>query len=240
MFLTIIIIAIVIGILFFVVSVAFIFFIYNFITKNEDAKKKNLKVLIPSVITWVLLIGVNTVLLINFLNKNKEEIIDKSVRIPAEMAGKGLALTFQSFEQNWDQNRLQQLQNLHIYPSSMNYEIKNKMRIYDIELIFDNNSPIDIKLYLDDLIGNHYLVVCDKEDFVYLLEISDRLMTSVQTEQMTEETVDGVTNRTTQTSTKYADTIIPFGKSKFGLTVTVAEDVDITYARFVNDIIQLK
>jgi adenine-specific DNA-methyltransferase len=68
------------------------------------------------------LIAADTVLTTIFLYNNRKEIADKVVRIPAEMTGKGLALTFQSFEKNWDRNRLLQLQNLHISPSSMNYE----------------------------------------------------------------------------------------------------------------------
>ena len=156
------------------------------------------------------------------------------------MAGKGLALTFQSFEKNWDQNRLLQLQSLSVHPSTMSYEIKDNKRVYEIELILDNQSPTDTKLYLDDLIGNHYLVVCDKDDFVYLLKVSDRLMSWLETEKMTEKTDDGVTNRTTERSIEVGNTKIPFGKSKFGFTTSVPEDVDITHARFVNDVIRLK
>jgi hypothetical protein len=210
-FLIIVIIAVVTGILFITAGVSLGCFIYNGIKKNETAKKKNLKVLIPSAIACIALIAANTVLITMFVYKNRSEIADKAVRIPAEMTGKGLALTFQNFEKNWDKNRLLQLQNLHLSPSSMNYEIKNDMKIYDIELIFDNQSPIDVKLYFNDLIGNHYLVVCDKDDFVYLLETSGRFKT----------------------------TKIPFGKSKFEFTATVPEDVEIKYARFVDEIIPL-
>jgi hypothetical protein len=240
MFLCIVIIAAVIGILFITVLVSLVSFIFNSVKKNEAARKKSFKVLIPSAIAWVLLIAVNTVLIVTFLYNNRKEIADKAVRIPAEMTGKGLALTFQNFEKNWDRNRLSQLQNLHISPSSMNYEIEDSKRVYDIELIFDNESPADVKLYFDDLIGNHYLVVCDKDDFVYLLEVSSKLMTTVETAKTTEETSGGVTATTTRTSTEYANTKIPFGKSKFRFTTTVPENTDIEYARFVNDVIQLK
>jgi hypothetical protein len=236
----IIIIAVVIGILFLILAVSLGVLIYGNVTKNGDTKKKSLRVLIPTVIVWVLLIGVNIVLIVTFVYNNRAEIIDKSVRIPAEMAGKGLALTFQSFEKNWDQNRLLQLENLRVSPSSMDYETKDGRRIYDIELIFDNNSPTEIKLYLDDLIGNHYLLACDKDDFVYTMKISDRPMTSVTTERMTEQRTDDTTERTTTTSTDYANTIIPFGKSRFRFTLTVPEDVEITHARFVQNTIPLK
>ncbi|MDR2662955.1 MAG: hypothetical protein LBC31_08170 [Treponema sp.] len=236
MFLAIVIIAVVIGILFCTVLVSLIVFLYNMAQKNDNAKKKSLKVLIPAAIIWVLLIGVNTILIVNHIYTNREEIIDKSVRIPAEIAGKGLALTFQSFEKNWDQNRLQQLQNLHISFSSMDYELQNDTKIYDIELIFDNASPTEIKLYLDDLIGNHYLVVCDNDDFVYTLPL---VYTRIRSTQTTEQTDEGVSSKTEVASIQYADTIIPFGKSRFRFNVTVPGDVEITQARFVDTVIPL-
>ena len=237
MFLIIVIIGVVIGLLFCTVLVSLIVFLYNMVQKNNELKRKSLKVLIPSGIIWVLLAGVNIVLIVNYVYTNREELADKAVRIPAEMVGKGFALTYQSLEKNWDKNRLQQLQNLHIYFSSMDYERQNETKIYDIELIFDNASPAEVKLHLDDLIENHYLLVCDKDDFVYTLPL---IYTSIKTTQTTERTDDGVTSRTEAVSTQYANTIIPFGKSKYRFNVTVPSDVEITHARLVNELIPLK
>jgi len=233
MFSVIVSIGVLIGILFIVVLISFILFLDN-MKKNNNIKNISLKVLIPTAIVWVLLIGVNTVLIVNYIYKNKDELKDKVVRLPSEMVGKGLALTAQSFEMNWDKNRIQQLQNLHIYFSSMDYEIQKESKIYDIELIFDNASPAEIKLYLDDLIGNHYLLVCDKDDFVYTLPL---MYTKIKTTQTKEQTDDGATSKTETISTQYSNTIIPFGKSKFRFNVTVPNDVDITHARFVNTVI---
>lgn len=237
MFVAIIIIAILIGILFLVVAISLIALIYNNVKKNGEAKKKCLRVLIPSAAIWVVLIGVNIFLIVTFLYKNKDEIIDQAVRIPAEMTGKGLALTFQSFEKNWDQNRIQQLQNLHISFSSMDFENKDGEKIYSIELIFDNNSPTDVKLYLDDLIGNHYLAACDSDNFAYSLQL---FYTSLEIEKTTETTSNGTTERTTQTSKQYSDTIIPFGKSRYSFNITVPENIELTHVRFLNNSIPLK
>jgi hypothetical protein len=237
MFTVIVSIAVVIGLLFCVVVTSLIIFLFNISNKNDSIKNKSLKVLIPSAIVWLLLIIVNTVLLVNYLYKNKEELLDKSVRIPAEMAGKGLALTFQSFEKNWDKGRLQQLQNLHISFSSLDYEIQDETKIYDIELIFDNAGPAEVKLYLDDLIENHYLLVCDKDDFVYTIPLA---YTSIRKTQTKEQTDNEVTTRTQVTSTQYSNTIIPPGKSRYKFNVTVPNDVEITHARFVNTLIPLK
>jgi len=236
-FLTIVIIAVMIGLFFCTTLITFIVFLYNTTQNNDNLRKKSLKVLIPSVIILALLIGVNIVLIVNYVYKNREDLTDKAVRIPAEMAGKGFALTAQSFEKNWDKNRLQQLQNLHVYFSSMDYERQNETKIYDIELIFDNTSPAEVKLHLDDLIENHYLLVCDKDDFVYTLPL---IYTNIKTTQTTEQTNDGVTSKTETVSRQYANTIIPFGKSKFRFNVTVPDDVEITHARLVNEVILFK
>jgi hypothetical protein len=104
-------------------------------------------------------------------------------------------------------------------------------------LIFDNKSPAEVKLYLDDLIGNHYLAACDNDDFAYSLQL---LYTSVATERTTETTSNGTTERTTQTSRQYADTIIPFGKSKYRFSITVPGEVELTHMRFLSNIIPLK
>jgi hypothetical protein len=237
MLIAIVIIAIIIGVLFFVSAVSLGVFIYNAVKKNDDAKKKSLKILIPSAVIWVVLTGINIFLIITFLYKNREEIIDQAVRVPAEMAGKGLALTVQSFEKNWDQNRIQQLQNLNISFSSVDSEDNDGERVYDIELIFDNNSPAEVKLYLDDLIGNHYLSAGDKDDFVYPIQL---FYNSVETETTTVKTDNGTTERTIQTSSQYPDTIIPFGKSKYRFTLSVPKNVEITHVRFINNKIQLK
>jgi hypothetical protein len=234
MFIVIVSIAVFIGILFLTALISLFIVLYSIHRKNDNLKNKGLKVLIPSVIVWVLLIGVNTVLIVNYIYKNKEELKDKAVRIPAEVVGKGLAITAQSFEKNWDKGRLQQLQNLHISFSGMDYEIQKESKIYDIELIFDNTSPTEVKLYLDDLIGNHYLMVCDKDDFVYTISLGAY---KTVTTQINEKTNNSETSRKEVESTYYANTIIPFGKSKYRFNVTVSNDVDITYARFVNTVI---
>ena len=48
MFLAIIIIAVIIGLLFIAAAISFISFIYNSIKKNDTAKRKSFKVLLPS------------------------------------------------------------------------------------------------------------------------------------------------------------------------------------------------
>jgi hypothetical protein len=246
-FLAIVIVSVIAGIIWVVGMGSIIVIIYSVNKKNDNLRKLGFKMLISSAVIWVLFICVDIVLIV----KDRDNIVGEVGRLTGKMVGsgfeaagegigkgfaaagegigQGIASAAQSFEKNWDKGRLQQLQNLHISFSSMNYEVQNGIKIYDIELIFDNKSPMEIKLYLDDLIGNHYLFVCDKDDFVYTIPLEYKRITS-------QKTNDG----TTVTSTQYSNTIIPFGKTKYSFNVAVPSDVDLTYARFVNTIIPLK
>jgi hypothetical protein len=236
MFLAIVIVSVIAGIIFVVGMVSIIVIIYSVNKKNDYLRKLGFKILISSAVIWLIFICVDIVLLVKDRDNIAGEVgrltgvmVGSGFEAAGEGVGKGIATAAQSFEKNWDKGRLQQLQNLHISFSSMNYEVQNGIKIYDIELIFDNKSPMEIKLYLDDLIGNHYLFVCDKDDFVYTIPLEYKRITS-------QKTNDG----TTVTSTQYSDTIIPFGKTKYSFNVAVPSDVDLTYARFVDKIIPLK
>jgi hypothetical protein len=245
MFISIVVIWIVIVLLFCTALASLIVFIYNSITKNDNAKKKSIKVFIPSAIIWILLLIGNIVLTVNYLYKNRKEIITESAKLAGEGLGAGLVGTVQGFERNWDKGRLEQLQNLHISPYSIDYEIRDGEKIYDIELVFDNKSPPEVKLYLDDLIGNHYLVACDKDDFSYEIPLMyTRKRKDQSTSQTTTETTGQTTTTTTYSSTsesiQYSNTIILFGKSIFGFNVAVPANIDITHVRFVDKIIPLK
>ena len=200
-------IAVAIGILFVLSVGSCAGMIYHGVKKNEPAKKKSAAVFIPSVIAWGALVAINTTLIVTFIYKNKDAILDTSTRLPAELAGKGLALTAQSFEKSWDENRIRQLANLHISPLALEYEPLDNGKTYRLELILDNQSPPEIKLYLSDLINNHYLAACDAEYFVYPLEIT----------------------------ANHGNNAIPFGKNKFGFTVTVPAAVEITHVRFIRE-----
>ena len=66
MFLAIVIIAVMIGLFFCTTLVSVIVFLYNTIQNNDNLKKKMFKVLIPAVIIWTLLVGVNIILIANY------------------------------------------------------------------------------------------------------------------------------------------------------------------------------
>ena len=210
MFLAIILITIVIGILFFVGFISLIIFICNIVKRNVDSQKRSLKILIPSVILFVLLIGINIFLIIRYLSNNSGNIVNTIIGKTSEAVSRGFAATLQNFEQNWDRGRLEQLENLTILLSSIEFEIEDDIKNYTLEIIFENNSPTDVKLYFVDLLGNNYLVACDKEEFAYPLGLKDR-----------------------------REDTIPFGKSKYYLTVNVLKEVEIDHVRYVGNNIMI-
>ena len=76
MLVSIIIIALLIGLFFLVMAIALGGFIYNGMKQNRDLQKKCMKILIPSVVVWLLLVVINTVLIIVYLYNNGGQIID--------------------------------------------------------------------------------------------------------------------------------------------------------------------
>ncbi|MDR2701487.1 MAG: hypothetical protein LBB72_03545 [Spirochaetaceae bacterium] len=204
MFLSIVFISIIIGILFLVVLISLGFFIYSTISKRTDLHKKSLRFLLSAAFAWILLIGVNTFLIIKFVYNNGEKIIDTALETTDRLVSNGYSLPIQFLEKKWEKNRLAKLENLTIFLDSIKYETRGDLRKYTIGLIFNNNSPTDVKLYFSDLLENNYIVACDKDDFVYPMQLRD----------------------------KQGDLIL-FGKSRHYFLVDVPRGVEIDHIRYV-------
>ena len=76
MLLSIVIIPLVIGLFVIISAVSLGAFIYNVVRKNVDLQKKCLKILVPSTVIWILLIGIHIVLVLVYLYSNRLEIIE--------------------------------------------------------------------------------------------------------------------------------------------------------------------
>ena len=76
MLITIIIIALIIGVFFVVTAIALAGFVYNGMKQKSDLQKKCLRILIPAAIVWLLLIGVNAVLISVYLYNNSGEVLE--------------------------------------------------------------------------------------------------------------------------------------------------------------------
>jgi hypothetical protein len=204
MFLSIVFISIIIGILFLVVLTSLVFFIYSSIKKQTDLQKKSLKFLLSAAFAWILLIGVNVFLIMKFAYNNGEIILDTALETTDRLISNSYSLTNQFFEKKWEKNRLIKLEKLTIFLDSIKYETRGDLRKYTLVLIFNNNNPTDVKLYFSDLLDNNYIVACDKDDFVYPMELKDK-----------------------------QGEIILFGKSRHYFLVDVPKDVEIDHIRYV-------
>ena len=76
MLVTIIIIAFIIGVFFVVTAIALGGFVYNGMKQKSDLQKKCLRILIPAAAVWLLLIGVNIVLICIYLYHNGGEVLE--------------------------------------------------------------------------------------------------------------------------------------------------------------------
>jgi hypothetical protein len=204
MFLSIVFILIIIGILFLVVLTSLVFFIHSSIRKQTVLQKQSLKFLLLAAFTWILLIGVNTFLIIKFIYNNGEKIVDTALETTDRLVSDGYTLPIQFFEKKLEKNRLAKLEKLTIFLNSIKHEARGDLIKYTIEVIFNNNSPTNVKLYFSDLLDNNYIVACDKDDFVYPLELKE----------------------------KQGDMIL-FGKSRHYFLVDVPKDVEIDHIRYI-------
>jgi hypothetical protein len=204
MFFSIIFITFIIGILFLAALTALGFFIYSLIKKQTGLQKKSLRYLLSIVFSLVLLISVNAFLLIKFMYNNGTKIIDAAVETSAHIASEGYSLTMQIFSKNWEKNRLTKLEKLTVFLDSIKYETRGDLRRYTLSVTFNNNSPAEVKLYFSDLLENNYIVACDKDDFVYPVELKE----------------------------KQGDMIL-FGKSRHNFLVDVPRTVEIDHIRYI-------
>ncbi|MDR3091838.1 MAG: hypothetical protein LBU36_06575 [Clostridiales bacterium] len=190
-----------------------------FLLKNDKMKVKWKKVRLVSFILFcVFLIGDIVFIRLN-AKKVVEGAIDATAYVGGELFGRGVSRGFQSFERNWDKGRLEQLENLSVQSFTVNkpgaagsLDQNDEARLtkdsdkltYTIEIVFENDSPAEEKLYFNDLVGNQYLTACDKDDNAYALSLSD------------------------SDSHK-----IPFGRSKFVFYALVPKDAEIDHLRYI-------
>jgi len=204
MFLAIVFISIVIGILFLVMLTSLGFFIFSAITKQNDLHKKSFRFLLSAAFAWILLIGVNTFLVIKFIYNNGEKIINTALETTDRTVSNGYTFFTQYFEKKLEENRLAKLDKLTIFLDSIKYETKGDYRKYTIGVILNNNNPMDVKLYFSDLLEKNYIVACDKDDYVYPIELRD----------------------------KQGDLIL-FGKSRHYFVTDVPKNVEIDHIRYI-------
>ena len=92
-------------------------------------------------------------------------------------------------------------------------EVEEGIVRYTIEITINNSAPDNEKMYMHILLGDHYLVACDQDDYTYSLTPGSNAKGSF-------------------------DLILP-GKSKFTAYVELAEQDEISYLLFIGNKISL-
>jgi hypothetical protein len=211
MFLSIIFIGIIIGILFLIVFTSLGFYVYSLIRKQTALQKTSLKFLLATAFLWVLLIGVNTFLVVKFVYSSGERIVETALETQTDAPAPQVhPWVRQLFNKRQEENRLAKLENLTIFLDSINSQTRGDITIYTLELTFKNDNPLDVKLYVNDLLEDKYLVACDKDDFVYPVEIRDK-----------------------------QEDLILFGKTRHYFWAEVPKSVEIDHMRYIYQSITL-
>ena len=150
--------------------------------------------------------------LVEYVFKNRNEIISKSLSVTSDVLSKGLTLTASNFEKNWDKQIIEELKDVKVEIKSVNYETTDKGNKCILELIIVNNVSNDQrKLYIHDLLENNYLVAYDNDDFVHTIDVKE-----------------------------YENDKIPYGKSKGLFETNIDKDATIKGISFLNNKIEVK
>ena len=197
-------------ILFFLSFIYLIIFIVNLIRKNRERVKKSRMMLIIFSLGFLILTSLDIYLIVSYIYKNRNVILDKTVEKTSEIFSDSLAQTASNFEKNWDSTLLKKFEKLDISVIKSDYEIENGNKVYTIDLLFINSNPDNSKIYLHDLLNNNYLVSCNNDDIVYIIK-----------------------NETYETDK------MPVGKTKGSFSVSIPKNENLAYIRFIHKKIQI-
>jgi hypothetical protein len=208
------------------------------IKKNNEKVRANVVKLVLFSVSFVLLGGLNAILIVKYAFDNKEKIAgaaDKAITLAidktSEYTVRGIMATASTYSRAYNSSIIKQFENLDISYLSEKSESKDGKKVYEIELEFNNNIPLNEQLYLGSIISNKYLLACDSEDYVYDAVPMDSGAFTDNSGLIS--LFEFIFNRD---YTKYGN--ILRGKSKQKILVSVPEDVDIAYLRFLNEKIE--
>jgi hypothetical protein len=210
------------------------------IKKDHEKVRINVVKLVLFVLSFALLGGLNTILIIKYAFDNKEKLADtadkaitQAIDKTAEYTVRSLTVTASTYSKAYNSNIIKQFENLDINYLSEKSETKDGKKVYEIELEFNNNIALNEQIYLGSMISNKYLLACDSDDYVYDTVpmdsgafTDDRGLISL---------FEFIFDRD---YTKYGN--ILRGKSKQKILVSVPADVDIAYLRFLDKKIEKK
>jgi hypothetical protein len=213
--------------------------ILNF-RKNNEKVRVNVVRLVLFSLSFALLGGLNAILIVKYAFDNKEKIADTADKVitqtidkTAEYTVRSIMVTASTYSKAYNSNVIRQFENLDISYLAEKSETKDGKKVYEIELEFNNNIPLNEQLYLGNIISNKYLLACDSDDYVYDTVpmdsgafTDDRGLISL---------FEFILDRD---YTKYGN--ILRGKSKQKILVSVPENAAIAYLRFLDRKIEKK
>lgn len=184
---------------------------------------------------FVVLGGLNAVLIIKYAFDRRDAIIEtadqaigKAIDKTAEYTARSITGTAQAYSKAYNANIIKQFEHLDIRYVSQTSETKEGKKVYEIELELQNNIPPNEQLYFGSIIANKYLLACDADDYVYAIVPLD------SDAGFTDE--DGLVSLfefiLDREYSKYGK-ILP-GKTKHKILVSVPETVTIAYLQFLN------
>jgi hypothetical protein len=211
---------------------SFIGIILN-IKKDNEKVRMNVIKLIVFVVALAVMGVINTILIIKYSYDNRQKIADaadkaitSAIDTTAKYAARSWTVTSSEYSKAYNSNVIKQFENLDIKYLSETSEKKDGKKVYEITLEFNNNVPLNEQLYLGSIISNKYLLACDSEDYVYDIVPKD---TGAFDDTGLISLFEFIFNRD---YTKYGN--ILRGKTKQKVLVSVPDDVEIAYLRFLN------
>jgi len=204
------------------------------IKKDNEKVRINVIKLIAFSLAFIILGGLNTILIIKYSYDNRAKIADAADKVitsaidtTAKYAARSLTATASEYGKAYNSNVIKQFENLDIKYLSETSETKDGKKVYEITLEFNNNIPLNEQLYLGSIISNKYLLACDAEDYVYdIVPVDSGAFTD---DKGLITLFEFIFDRD---YTKYGN--ILRGKSKQKVLVSVPQDVQIAYLRFLN------
>ena len=198
--------------------------------KDSKKVKANVAKLVVFSLSFIVLGGLNIVLIGKYVFDKREQIAETADKMITEAIDKTAVYAAQkasAYSRAYNANIIKQFENLDIRYLSETVETVDGKKIYELELEFNNNIPLNEQIYLGGIIANKYLLACDADDYVYEAVPMD-------TEAFTEDRAlislfEFIFNRD---YTKYGN--ILRGKTKQRILVSVPENIEIAYLRFLD------
>jgi hypothetical protein len=209
------------------------------ITRNLKTDKKRMKGNFIRfgvfVLAFVVLGCLNTVLILKYVYDSRARIaaaadnliigaIDKTM----EYTTRGVLAAGSAYNRNYNAATIKKFENLNISYLSSKFEIHEGKKIYEIELVLDNNMLREEEIYFGDLVVKNYLIAWDEDEFAY-----DIIPEDADAGLSKEGELNALPEFFLNMEYSKFGKILP-GKTRHKILVEVPENINITSLRFLD------